>query len=95
MLNPTDKSSIGATQSDTIPAGRVGSIDELAALTIFLLSDACDYLTGAAIPMDGAQHLAGPGTFAGLTSLSDGDWALAREKSKTASAASKAQRTTP
>jgi NAD(P)-dependent dehydrogenase (short-subunit alcohol dehydrogenase family) len=93
MLNPTDKSSIGATQPDTIPAGRVGTVEELAALTIFLLSDACDYLTGAAIAMDGAQHLAGPGTFAGLVSLTDDDWAAAREKSKAASEASKSQRT--
>jgi NAD(P)-dependent dehydrogenase (short-subunit alcohol dehydrogenase family) len=93
MLNPTEKSSIGATQPDQIPMGRVGTIEELAALTIFLLSDACDYLTGATIAMDGAQHLAGPGTFAGLTSLTDEDWVIAREKSKAASAASKAQRT--
>jgi len=92
MLNPTDRSSVGATQPDQIPMGRVGTIDELAALTIFLLSDACDYLTGAAIAMDGGQHLAGPGTFAGLTSLTAEDWALAREKSKAASAASKAER---
>jgi NAD(P)-dependent dehydrogenase (short-subunit alcohol dehydrogenase family) len=94
MLNPTDESSIGATQPDTIPAGRVGTIDELAALTIFLLSDACDYLTGETIAMDGGQRLAGPGTFAGLTSLSDDDWATARERSKAASEASKAQRAT-
>ena len=92
MLNPTDRSSVGATQPDQIPMGRVGTIDELAALTIFLLSDACDYLTGAAIAMDGGQHLAGPGTFAGLTSLTAEDWAMAREKSKAASAASKAER---
>ena len=93
MLNPTDASSIGATQPDQIPMGRVGTMEELAALTIFLLSDACDYLTGATIAMDGGQHLAGPGTFAGLTSLTAENWAMAREKSKAASAASRAQRT--
>jgi NAD(P)-dependent dehydrogenase (short-subunit alcohol dehydrogenase family) len=93
MLNPTDTSSIGATQPDQIPMGRVGTIEELAALTIFLLSDACDYLTGETIAMDGGQRLAGPGTFAGLTSLTDEDWAAARERSKAASAASKAERT--
>ncbi len=93
MLNPTDKSSVGATQSDAIPMQRFGTIEELANLNIFLLSDACDYLTGAAIAMDGGQHLAGPGTFAGLTRLSDEDWAQARERSKAASAAAKAQRT--
>ncbi len=92
MLNPTETSSIGATQPDTIPAGRVGTIEELANLTIFLLSDACDYLTGETIAMDGGQRLAGPGTFAGLTSLTDEDWAAARATSKAASEAAKAQR---
>ena len=29
MLNPTDKSSVGATQEDQIPLGRSGTIDEL------------------------------------------------------------------
>ena len=92
MLNPTDSSSIGATQPDTIPAGRVGTIEELANLTIFLLSDACDYLTGETIAMDGAQRLAGPGTFAGLASLSNEDWAAARAASTAASEAAKSQR---
>jgi NAD(P)-dependent dehydrogenase (short-subunit alcohol dehydrogenase family) len=92
MLNPTDKSSVGATQADQIPMGRTGTAEELANLTIFLLSDACDYLTGQTIAMDGGQMLAGPGTFAGLTSMTPEDWAAAREKSKAASAASKAQR---
>ncbi|MEU0466051.1 MULTISPECIES: SDR family oxidoreductase [Amycolatopsis] len=93
MLNPTDKSAVGATQADQVPMGRMGTVEELANLTIFLLSDACDYLTGETIAMDGGQRLAGPGTFAGLTSLSDEDWAEIREKSQAASAAAKAQRT--
>ncbi|MGW0025354.1 SDR family oxidoreductase [Rhodococcus sp. NPDC003383] len=92
MLNPTDKSSVGATQADQVPMGRMGTIEELANLTIFLLSDACDYLTGQTIAMDGGQMLAGPGTFAGLTSMTDADWATARERSKAASEAAKAQR---
>src|ERR1700738_4330240 len=58
MLNPTDKSSTGATQSDQIPLGRSGTIEELANLTIFAFSDACDYLTGETIAMDGGQRLA-------------------------------------
>src|SRR5919112_4875597 len=92
MLNPTDSSSVGATQAEQIPAGRMGTIEELANLTMFLLSDACDYLTGQTIAMDGGQMLAGPGTFAGLTAMSSDDWAAAREASKAASAAAKAQR---
>ncbi|HWC81706.1 MAG TPA: SDR family oxidoreductase [Pseudonocardiaceae bacterium] len=92
MLNPTESSSVGATQVDQIPAGRAGTIEELANLTMFLFSDACDYLTGQTIAMDGGQMLAGPGTFAGLTSLSDNDWAEIRERSKAATATSKASR---
>jgi NAD(P)-dependent dehydrogenase (short-subunit alcohol dehydrogenase family) len=92
MLNPTDKSSVGATQVEQIPAGRAGTIAELANLTMFLLSDACDYLTGQTIAMDGGQMLAGPGTFAGLTSLTDADWDEIKQRSRTATAASKAQR---
>jgi NAD(P)-dependent dehydrogenase (short-subunit alcohol dehydrogenase family) len=92
MLNPTDKSSVGATQSDQIPLGRSGTIGELANLTIFAFSDACDYLTGETIAMDGAQRLAGPNTFAGLSAMSDEDWAQSRERSKAASAAAKSAR---
>jgi len=92
MLNPTDESSVGATQADQIPMGRTGTVEELANLTMFLLSDACDYLTGQTIAMDGGQMLAGPGTFAGLTSMTPQDWAQARERSTAATAAAKAQR---
>jgi NAD(P)-dependent dehydrogenase (short-subunit alcohol dehydrogenase family) len=92
MLNPTSKSSVGATQADQVPMQRFGTIEELANLDIFLLSDACEYLTGHTIAMDGGQHLAGPGTFAGLSSLTDEDWAEIRAQSEAASAASKAQR---
>jgi NAD(P)-dependent dehydrogenase (short-subunit alcohol dehydrogenase family) len=92
MLNPTGSSSVGATQADQIPMGRTGTIEELANLVIFLFSDACGYLTGETIAMDGAQRLAGPNTFAGLTTLSDQDWAEIRTRSTAASTASKAQR---
>jgi NAD(P)-dependent dehydrogenase (short-subunit alcohol dehydrogenase family) len=94
MLNPTSKSSVGATQADQVPLQRFGTVEELANLNIFLLSEACDYLTGHTIAMDGGQHLAGPGTFAGLTSLTDDDWAEIRAQSQAASEAAKAQRTT-
>ncbi|OLM09269.1 MULTISPECIES: SDR family oxidoreductase [unclassified Pseudonocardia] len=89
MLNPTEQSSVGATQADQIPMGRMGTVEELANLTMFLMSDACDYLTGQTIAMDGGQMLAGPGTFAGLSSMTPDDWAAARERSKAAAQASK------
>src|SRR3954466_7826085 len=94
MLNPTSKSSVGATQADAVPLQRFGTVEELANLNIFLLSDGCDYLTGHTIAIDGGQPLAGPGTFAGLGSLSDDDWAEIRAQSQAASEAAKAQRTT-
>jgi NAD(P)-dependent dehydrogenase (short-subunit alcohol dehydrogenase family) len=94
MLSPTDKSAVGATQADQIPMQRAGTVEELAHLTMFLLSDACDYLTGETIAMDGGQRLAGPATFAGLTSLTSQDWADIRERSKAATAAARSQRST-
>jgi NAD(P)-dependent dehydrogenase (short-subunit alcohol dehydrogenase family) len=93
MLNPTDDSAIGATQASDVPLGRYGEMEELANLMILLLSDGCDYLTGETICIDGGHHLAAPSTFAGLSKLSDDAWQKIRESSKTASAASKAQRT--
>lgn len=92
MLNPTDKSAVGATQSDQIPLGRPGTIDEMANLTIFAFSDACDYVTGETIAMDGGQRLAGPNTFAGLSTRTDEDWAAAQGRGKSASAFAKAER---
>jgi NAD(P)-dependent dehydrogenase (short-subunit alcohol dehydrogenase family) len=94
MLNPTEKSSAGgSTSSEQVPMGRFGTMEELANLNLFLLSDACPYLTGVTIAMDGGQQLAGPGTFAGLSTLTDDDWREIRETSQAASEASKAQRT--
>jgi len=90
---PTDDSAIGATQASEVPLGRYGEIEELANLMMLLLSDGCDYLTGETICIDGGHHLAAPPTFAGLSKLSDDAWRKILESSKTASAASKAQRT--
>lgn len=82
-----------ATEAAGVPAGRHGTPEEVARLVLFLLSDACSYLTGDTIAMDGAQRLAGPGTFAGLGALTADDWAALRERAMRAAAASKAERT--
>jgi NAD(P)-dependent dehydrogenase (short-subunit alcohol dehydrogenase family) len=93
MLSPTDKSSLGtSTSADGVPMKRYGTIEELANLTVFLLSDACPYLTGQTIAMDGGQHLAKQGTFAALTALTEDDWKEARRTSQAASEASKRER---
>jgi NAD(P)-dependent dehydrogenase (short-subunit alcohol dehydrogenase family) len=36
-----------------IPAGRIGTVEEIARLVAFLSSTACDYMTGASIAVDG------------------------------------------
>ncbi|HEY3345819.1 MAG TPA: SDR family oxidoreductase [Anaerolineaceae bacterium] len=37
----------------SVPLGRVGTLDDVAALVLFLASDAAGFITGAAIPIDG------------------------------------------
>ncbi len=36
-----------------IPAGRIGTVEDIARLVVFLSSNACDYMTGASIVVDG------------------------------------------
>jgi NAD(P)-dependent dehydrogenase (short-subunit alcohol dehydrogenase family) len=38
-----------------IPAGRFGQPDDIKGLSVLLASDAADWITGAAIPMDGGN----------------------------------------
>ena len=93
-LSPIPDASSSATRADTVPLGRYGKMTELQNLIVFLLSDACDYLTGQTIAIDGAQHLAGPATFADLGALTDEQWRAAREAIQRASQRDKAQRAT-
>ncbi len=39
--------------SEQIPLGRMGSVDDIAGVVGFLISDAASYVTGAVIPVDG------------------------------------------
>lgn len=81
-LNPIPGTSVGATQSDQVPLRRYGEMSELRNLTILLMSDACRYINGATIAIDGGHHLAAPSTFAELAKLSGQDWRAAREALK-------------
>ena len=94
-LNPIPGAKSSATSADTVPVGRFGEMPELQNLIVFLLSDGCNYLTGQTIAIDGGQHLAGPGTFADLTSMTDTQWREAREAIRRASERDKADRATP
>ena len=48
-----------APETDTAAAD-TAEMEELQNLIVFLLSDACEFLTGQTIAIDGGQHLAGP-----------------------------------
>lgn len=89
-LNPLPDTQSSATNCDTIPLRRFGEMPELTNLIAFLLSDACDFLTGQTIAIDGGQHLAAPSTFADLTNLTDAQWRAAREAIEASTAKSKA-----
>ena len=91
-LNPIPEASVGATQSDRIPLRRFGEMHELQNLLIFLLGDGCDFITGQTIGIDGGHHLAAPSTFADLASLTDAQWARAKEAILAASARDKGER---
>jgi NAD(P)-dependent dehydrogenase (short-subunit alcohol dehydrogenase family) len=93
-LSPVPDASSSATRSESVPLGRYGKMSELQNLIVFLLSDGCDYLTGQTIAIDGAQHLAGPSTFADLGVLTDEQWRAAREAIQRASQRDKARRAT-
>ena len=41
----------------SVPAGRVGTVDEIAHLVTFLSSHECDYMTGSSITVDGGLTL--------------------------------------
>jgi NAD(P)-dependent dehydrogenase (short-subunit alcohol dehydrogenase family) len=93
-LNPIPDANSSVTSVETVPLGRFGRMPELQNLILFLLSDACDYLTGQTIAIDGGQHLASPSTFADLTSMSDEQWTKAREAIMKSSQRDKADRAT-
>ncbi len=52
-----------------IPMGRLGEHGEIANLAVFLMSDACPYQNGDCVTMDGAEWLAGAGSFSDLRLL--------------------------
>lgn len=93
-LNPIPDAQSTATGCETVPMRRFGKIAELQNLIIFLMSDACDYLTGQTIAIDGGQHLAAPSTFADLSRMSDQQWSDARTAIDKSTAQAKAARTT-
>ena len=60
---------------DRNPLGRFGTVEELANLAAFLVSDASNYINGEVITMDGGEWLQGAGEFSALGRLlSEEEW---------------------
>jgi hypothetical protein len=79
-LNPGDEA--GARTIARNPMGRVGKMEELQNLAVFLISGGCDWINGETIAMDGGQGLATGGNFYELRDWSDADWTRARDSIK-------------
>ena len=63
------------------PMGRFGTVEELANLAAFLVSDGCQYINGEVVVMDGGEWLQGAGEFTQLgRMLSDADWEAMKPK---------------
>ena len=69
---------------DRNPFHRFGTIDELANLAAFLVSDGSGYINGEVIRMDGGEFLQGAGEFSSLgRALTDKDWESLRPRKRT------------
>ncbi|HYL20002.1 MAG TPA: SDR family oxidoreductase [Burkholderiales bacterium] len=53
-----------ATQQNSIPLGRFGTLDDIARAAVFLASPLASYVTGTVLVVDGGQNLAGSASFA-------------------------------
>lgn len=91
-LNPGQE---GAAYSDMRqnPLGRVGRMEELANLAVYLLSPGSEYVNGQTVAIDGGAYLATGGNFSGLRAWGDEQWTRVREMIKTTNEKDRAQRT--
>src|SRR6201996_7266660 len=79
-IKPGDEA--GARTRAANPMGRVGTMEELQNLAVFLISGGCGWINGETIAMDGGQALAMGGNFCQLRDWTDSDWTAARESIK-------------
>ena len=68
----------------THPMKHFGKHEELADLTVFLLSNSAAYVNGECVVIDGGQWLRGAGEFNDLVDLPDSLWEMLESARKTA-----------
>jgi NAD(P)-dependent dehydrogenase (short-subunit alcohol dehydrogenase family) len=74
-------SGLEAVALDRNPLHRFGTIEELANLAAFLVSDGSGYINGEVVRMDGGEFLQGAGEFSALGRvLTDKDWESLRPR---------------
>ena len=63
------------------PLGRSGTVEELANLAAFLVSDGSGYINGEVVTMDGGEWLKGAGGFTALgRQLTEKEWERMKPK---------------
>lgn len=68
---------------DRIPLRRFGTLEELANLAVFLVSDGAAYINGEVVTMDGGEWLQGAGEFTQLGQmLTEADWQMFKPQKK-------------
>ncbi len=71
-----------ASRKARIPAGRLGTREELADLAAYLVSDASDWMRGEVVTLDGGEWLRGAGQFNDLLDLPASEWERLGRKAK-------------
>ena len=89
-IKPGDEA--GARTKAMNPMGRVGTMEELQNLAVFLISGGCDWINGETIALDGGQALATGAGFYELRNWSDEDWQRARANIEAQNQKDRAQR---
>lgn len=74
------------------PMNRVGRMEELANLAIFLLHPGSAYVNGQVIAIDGAEYQATGGNFSSMRAWTDAQWQAARESIRKTDAADRSGR---
>ncbi|WP_022719957.1 SDR family oxidoreductase [Rhodopseudomonas sp. B29] len=89
-IKPGDEA--GANTIRMNPMGRVGTMEELQNVAVFLISGGCDWINGETIAMDGGQALAMGGNFYQLRDWSNDDWEQAKASIKAQNEKDRAKR---